>query len=115
MKDLLKKNAIQFIILLGVADLFADLTYEGGRSITGPYLAFLGASATAVGLVAGLGELIGYGFRFVSGYFGEKTGRYWFVTLVGYLINMSAVPLLALAGEGPTCCADNRQGRAGQR
>jgi MFS family permease len=105
MKNLLKKSAIQFIILLGVADLFADLTYEGARSITGPYLALLGASATAVGIVAGLGELIGYGFRFVSGYLGEKTGRYWLVTLLGYLINMSVVPLLALAGRWEVAAA----------
>jgi len=105
MKNLLKKNAIQFIILLGIADLFADLTYEGARSIMGPYLALLGASATAVGVVAGLGELIGYSFRLVSGYLGEKTGRYWVFTLIGYIINMSAVPLLALAGRWEVAAA----------
>ncbi len=75
------------------------MTYEGARSITGPYLAVLGASATVVGLVAGFGELIGYGLRLVSGYLSDRTGRYWAITLVGYAVNMLAVPLLALAGN----------------
>lgn len=55
------KTALKFIILLGIVSLCADATYEGARSITGAYLGFLGASGTVVGLVAGLGELIGYG------------------------------------------------------
>jgi MFS family permease len=75
------------------------MTYEGARSITGPYLAVLGASGTIVGIVAGFGELVGYGLRLVSGYISDRTGRYWTVTLVGYVVNMLAVPLLALAGN----------------
>ena len=60
-------HALRFILLLGGVSLLADMTYEGARSITGPYLAVLGASATAVGFVAGFGELIGYAVRLVSG------------------------------------------------
>ncbi len=97
--DVAKGTALKFVVLLGVVSLFADMTYEGARSITGPYLAVLGASATVVGLVAGFGELIGYGLRLVSGYLSDRTGRYWAITLVGYAVNMLAVPLLALAGN----------------
>jgi len=89
-----RNNAIKFIILLGVVSLFADMTYEGSRSIVGPYLLFLGASGAAVGFVAGFGELIGYAFRFVSGYVSDKTGSYWTMTFLGYVINLLAVPLL---------------------
>jgi MFS family permease len=92
-------TAITFVILLGVVSLFADMTYEGARSITGPYLAVLGASATVVGIVAGGGELVGYGLRLVAGYLSDRTGRYWTITLVGYVVNLLAVPLLALAGR----------------
>ena len=92
-----KWTAISFIILLGFVSLFADMTYEGARSITGQYLAILGASGAVVGIVAGAGELIGYSFRLVSGYVSDKTGKYWTVTFVGYAINLLAVPLLALA------------------
>ena len=94
-----KGTALKFVVLLGVVSLFADMTYEGARSITGPYLAILGASATAVGIVAGFGELIGYALRLVSGYISDRTGKYWTVTLFGYFINLLAVPLLALAGS----------------
>src|SRR5262249_40649261 len=52
--------ALRFVVLLGVVSLFADVTYEGARSITGPYLAVLGASGAVVGIVAGAGELVGY-------------------------------------------------------
>lgn len=101
MDDSVKKKALRFIILMGIVSLFADMTYEGARSITGPYLAILGASGTIVGVLAGFGELIGYGMRLVSGYLSDKTGRYWTITWIGYLINLLAVPLLALAGNWP--------------
>ena len=68
-------SALKFVVLLGVVSLFADMTYEGARSITGPFLALLGASGTAVGLIAGLGELIGYSLRLASGYLADRTGR----------------------------------------
>ena len=71
-----KKSAFKFIILLGIVSLLADITYEGARSITGQYLAILGASGAVVGIVAGFGELIGYALRFVSGYVADRTKRY---------------------------------------
>jgi len=97
--DITRRHAVRFIVLLGVVSLFADMTYEGARSITGPYLALLGASATAVGFVAGFGELVGYALRLLSGYVSDRTGRYWAVTIFGYCLNLLAVPLLALTGS----------------
>ena len=94
-----RRLALRFVVLLGVVSLFADVTYEGARSIAGPFLALLGASGTAVGIVSGLGELAGYGLRLVSGWLVDRTGRYWLLTLVGYTVNLLAVPLLALAGR----------------
>ncbi len=93
------RAALRFVVLIGVVSLFADMTYEGSRSITGPYLAVLGASATVVGIVAGGGELLGYALRIVSGRLSDLTGRYWPVTLTGYVVQMAAVPALALAGS----------------
>jgi len=97
--EISKKSSIKFVILLGLVSLLADVTYEGARSITGPFLAILGASATVVGIVAGLGELIGYSLRLVSGYIADKTGKYWTITILGYFLNLVAVPFLALAGN----------------
>ncbi|HEY9160663.1 MAG TPA: MFS transporter [Desulfomonilia bacterium] len=94
-----KSNALRFIVLIGVVSLFADMTYEGARSITGPYLGSLGASATLIGIIAGLGELAGYGIRILSGYLSDRTKGYWVITIIGYLINLLAVPALALAGR----------------
>lgn len=91
------RDASRLIVLLGMVSLCADATYESARSILGPYLASLGASGQAVGMVAGLGELIGYGLRFGSGYLADRTGRYWGLALIGFSLNMAAVPLLALA------------------
>ena len=91
-----RRHAVRFIVLLGVVSLFADMTYEGARSITGPYLALLGASAATVGIVAGFGELVGYAARLASGWLSDRTGRYWAVTIFGYGLNLFAVPLLAL-------------------
>ena len=94
-----RKSALRFVVLLGLVSLLADMTYEGARSITGPYLGLLGASATAVGIVAGAGELFGYGLRLVSGYVSDRTRRYWLVTILGYTVNLLAVPALAMAGR----------------
>jgi MFS family permease len=95
----LGRTALGFVVLLGVVSLFADMTYEGARSVTGPFLATLGAGAAITGIVSGFGEFIGYGLRLISGYLADRTGRYWAVTLWGYALNLVAVPLLALAGS----------------
>ncbi len=102
---LARRTAMRFVVLLGVVSLFADMTYEGARSITGPFLAVLGASGTVVGIVAGLGELIGYSLRLGSGLASDRTGKYWPITFVGYLMNLLSVPLLALAGTWPVAAA----------
>jgi MFS family permease len=96
-KKRMRSKALKFVLLIGVVSFFADFTYEGARSVTGPYLAILGASATLVGFIAGLGELLGYGLRLVSGRLSERTGEFWPITIFGYVVQMSAVPLLALA------------------
>ncbi|WP_412757306.1 MFS transporter [Legionella bozemanae] len=98
-KSLSKDAALKFIILIGVVSLFADMTYEGARSITGPYLALLGANAAVVGFVSGFGELLGYALRMVSGYLADRTHKYWTITIFGYTCNLLAVPLLAIAGH----------------
>ena len=96
-QDLPGARAWKFIILVGVISLFSDMTYEGARSISGPFLGMLQASAVVVGVVAGLGEFIGYGLRLVSGYLTDRVGKYWPTSFVGYAFNLLAVPLLALA------------------
>ncbi|HEU5047139.1 MAG TPA: MFS transporter [Rickettsiales bacterium] len=94
-----KRQAFRFVFIIGIVSLFADFTYEGSRSIVGPYLSHLGASGAAVGIVAGLGELLGYGLRMLSGRISEKTRKFWTITIFGYVVQMFAVPLLALAGS----------------
>jgi hypothetical protein len=89
--------APNFVLVIGIANLFADLTYEGARSINGQFLASLGASALAVGFTARVGELLGYGLRSITGLISDRTGQYWLVTITGYLVNMAAVPAMALS------------------
>jgi MFS family permease len=97
MEETTRSSALKFVILIGVVSFFADFTYEGARSVTGPFLAILGATGALVGFIAGLGELLGYGLRLVSGRLSERSGEFWPITLFGYVVQMSAVPLLALA------------------
>lgn len=109
------KLALRFVLIIGIVNFFADMTYEGARALVGPFLGSLGASAAIVGFVAGFGELVGYGLRSVSGYFADKTHRYWAVAFAGYAINMLAVPALALAGNWPLAAGlivAERTGRA---
>ncbi|MGH8362937.1 MAG: MFS transporter [Gammaproteobacteria bacterium] len=96
-KNAQRHQALRFVLGIGVVSLFADFTYEGGRGIVGPYLAMLGAGPVFVGLVAGLGEFLGYAVRLLAGRFVDRTRRNWQVMGAGYTVNLLAVPALALA------------------
>ncbi len=100
-----RRMALRFIVLIGILSYFADFTYEGSRSIIGPYLATLHATGTIVGIVTGFGELLGYGLRLFSGRWADATGRYWPITIFGYVVQMASVPALALTGSWPAAAA----------
>ena len=87
---------MRFVLMIGVASLFSDFVYEGARSVLGPYLALLGASAAIVGIVTGFGEFVGYGLRLVSGRLVDATRHFWPIAIIGYVLQMTSVPLLAL-------------------
>lgn len=94
-----RKSAFRFIVLLGFVSLFADMTYEGAHSVIGPLLKDLGASATQVGIIAGLGEMIAASLRYFSGRLADRTHAYWTITTLGYFLNLVVVPGLAFAGS----------------
>ena len=94
-----RKAALRFIVCLGFVSLFADMTYEGAHSVIGPLLKDLGASATEVGIIAGLGEMIAASLRYFSGRLADRTRAYWTITTLGYFLNLVVVPGLAFAGN----------------
>lgn len=114
-KGLSKSNAFNFVLILGIVNLFSDITYEGASSINGPFLKSLGASALAIGIITGVGEFLGYSLRYISGYISDKTNKYWLITFVGYFVNLLAVPAMALVGNWPLAASliiAERVGRA---
>jgi len=94
-----RKAAFRFIVCLGFVSLFADMTYEGAHSVIGPLLKDLGATATQVGIIAGLGEMIAASLRYFSGKLADRTRAYWTITTLGYFLNLVVVPGLAFAGN----------------
>src|SRR5438132_10976902 len=80
------QRAVLFIVFLGIVSLFGDMTYECARSITGLSLGALGATAATIGIVAGFGELLCFGARFVSGYFGERRALYGTIAIARSLL-----------------------------
>jgi predicted MFS family arabinose efflux permease len=93
------RSGLFFVVAFGIVSLFADMTYEGMRAISGPFLLSLGASGFAVGVIGGASGLAGYALRLVSGRAADATHLYWPITLAGYVVQMLAVPALALAGN----------------
>jgi predicted MFS family arabinose efflux permease len=93
--------ALGFVLMLGAADLLGDLTFEGGRSIAGPFLGSLGAGAVAIATLSGLGEMAGLLVRLASGYLSDRIPRLWPLALWGYAINQLSVPSLALVFQWP--------------
>jgi len=109
------RSALQFVVIIGVANFFADFTYEGGRAIVGPVFRLVRRERGDHRLCRGLGELMGYGLRSVSGYFADKSHRHWAFAFLGYTVNMLAVPALALATRWPlaaTLVVAERAGRS---
>jgi MFS family permease len=106
---------MRFIVVFGVVSLLGDFVYEGGRSVVGPYLATLGASAALVGVITGAGEAAALVFRLGTGVISDRTGRHWALTIGGYALTVVSVPLLALTravGSASALVISERFGKA---
>jgi len=103
--SLSRQDAYRFVWLIGLVSLFSDMTYQGAHGNAGPYLAYLGAGGTVVGIVAGAGEFVNYTLRLLFGYWADKSRTYWLIAFPGYALNLIAVPCLALAGHWPIAAA----------
>ncbi|MFE2987348.1 MFS transporter [Streptomyces sp. NPDC059262] len=88
----------RFVVWFGVVSLLADFVYEGARSVTGPLLASLGASAAVVGAVTGAGEAAALLLRLGSGPLADRSGRFWGWAIAGYALTVASVPMLGLTG-----------------
>src|SRR5437764_5087450 len=92
-------SPVRFIIGFGIVSALADVVYEGARSIIGPYLGTLGATATVVGVITGAGEAAALVLRLFTGRLADRTGRPWPQTIAGYALTAICVPLVALTGN----------------
>ena len=93
-----RNRAYRLVILFGIVALLGDFVYEGGRSVAGPFLYTLGASAFMVAFIAGFGEFFGYAIRIATGYLADRSRRYWIFVIADYVM-VGAIPLLVLAGS----------------
>ncbi len=89
---------MHFVVGFGVVSMLTDMVYEGARSITGPYLATLGASAALVGLITGVGEAVALILRMLTGPLSDRLGRHWDQSMLGYAMTAIAAPLIAITG-----------------
>ncbi|MCE4614112.1 MAG: MFS transporter [Desulfurococcales archaeon] len=91
----------RIIILFGLVSLFADMTYEGGRSVLGPYMDYFKATGTIVGALS-IGELLMHLSKGLGGYLADRAGSIrarWTIIFAGYGLNLISMPLLAFAGN----------------
>ena len=90
----IRTKALLFLVLIGFISLLSDFTHEGARSIYGPFLGIIGASAFVVAFTAGLGEFIGQALRIFTGIIVDKTKKYWSMMMIGYALNLLVIPFL---------------------
>jgi MFS family permease len=74
--------------------MLSDFTHEGARSIYGTYLGLIGVSAFLISFVSGLGEFISQSLRVFTGIIADKTKKYWLMMILGYTLNLLAIPFL---------------------
>jgi MFS family permease len=94
-----KRRVLLVFLLLGFVSLFADVVYEGARSISGAYLAELNAPAVAAATI-GVGEFLGLVFRLFSGYLAavfQSSTVIWGSTFLGYMLTAFSIPMIAYA------------------
>ncbi|HVT22597.1 MAG TPA: MFS transporter [Mycobacteriales bacterium] len=106
---------LAFVVRFGLVSALADVVYEGARSIIGPYLGSLGASAVVVGVVTGVGEAVALVLRLFTGWLADRTGRPWPQTIAGYALTLVCVPLLSVTGTvaaAATAYSGERLGKA---
>jgi len=89
-------TAIRFILVFGIVSALMDMVYEGARSVTGPYLGTLGASALLVSVVTGAGEAVALVFRLVFGRLADRPALRWTLAISGYGLTALSVPLLGI-------------------
>lgn len=94
----LRKKAYAAILLMGIVSMLGDIVYESGRGIAPDYLCYLGASALLVGLTSGVGELVGYGLRLVSGPLADRSHAYWLFIFLGYGLIL-AIPMMGFTNS----------------
>ena len=88
---------MRFVVGFGLVSALADIVYEGARSVYGPYLAALGASALVVSVVTGGGEALALVARLLFGRLADARARRWALAIAGYGLTVIAVPLLGFA------------------
>jgi MFS family permease len=92
---------IIIFILLSLVSLFADMSYEGARSVAGAYMSYLGAPAIIAGAL-GIGEFLSYISRALSGFLvniKHSVRAIWSLIIIGYIVNLGVIPFLALTGK----------------
>lgn len=92
-------SPVRFVVGFGIVSALGDVVYEGARSVIGPYLGSLGATAAVVGLITGSGEAAALVLRLFTGRLSDRTGKPWPQTIVGYALTAVCVPLVALTGN----------------
>lgn len=90
-------SAWRFVTTFGVISMLADIVYEGARSITGPLLASLGASALVVGVVTGISENRGASTASGVRPLTDRTRKFWAWTISGYALTVVTVPFLGVS------------------
>ncbi len=84
------------VFAFGLVSLAADMVYEGMRAMAGPFLGTLGATALTVGLVTGAGEAVALVLRLGTGVWADRSHNHWRLTVLGYAMTATCVPLLAI-------------------
>ncbi|BEP17467.1 hypothetical protein PYJP_08190 [Pyrofollis japonicus] len=78
----LDKRVLRIVVIFGVVSLLADMSYEGFRSILAPLI----ERSYELGAVVGIGEVIAWGLRPLTGVIADITARYWLLTITGYAL-----------------------------
>ncbi|HET9178568.1 MAG TPA: MFS transporter [Terriglobia bacterium] len=102
------------VVGMGLTSLLSDVSHEMATAVLPGFLAAMGISAAALGLIEGVADGVASFVKLASGWLSDRAGRRKPIAVGGYFVTGSSTALFALAAGWPLVLFGRALGWAGR-